>query len=93
MKKRLLNILAAVDLAAIGVWLISYIIAQAGIEAFSTVFLFAYIAAAVIVVVFTAASIVFLIKKKPCSKPLLISTYAVNIIWMIVFIAVITSIE
>lgn len=57
---------------------------------FSAAFVIVYAIAIITVLLHTIVSIVLLIKKKGCSLPLLISTYAINFVWVIILVMLIS---
>lgn len=92
MKKPTINILSAVDLAAMGLWAVTLtvsLITQSEIA--SVAFLIAYIITVIAVIAHTAATAVTLIKKKPYSKALIITACTVNTVWFLILILVIKN--
>lgn len=84
--KKALNILSAADLSVLVLWA-AFLTASRifpETEFFSVAFVIVYAIAIITVLLHTIVSIVLLIKKKGCSLPLLISTYAINFVWVII---------
>lgn len=87
--KKTLNILSVVDLSVLALWLISFIVARltaetAYADSFAAAFVIIYAIAAVTVVAYTITSIIFLVKKKKFSRPILIAAYVTNFTWVAV---------
>lgn len=91
-KKSTVDIFAFVDLSLLALWLISLLASKTEIEAFSVIFLFSYIAAIIVAVIFTVVSVAAAVKKKPFSKPLVVTTYIVNAVWVFILICVLKNI-
>lgn len=90
-KKRAADVSAIVNLSLIAIWCISLLASLTQIEAFSVIFLFAYIAAAVAATVFVVISVLSLIRKKPFSRSLIISTYVVDAVWTVILVFVVKN--
>ena len=92
--RKTINILSAVDLLSIALWIVSLVAARIlQKDVFSVIFLWIYIAALLIVFAFTVSSVLlFLLKKvKSYSKPCFYTAWVINIIWIVIFIAVIKN--
>ena len=90
--KKALNILSAADLSVLVLWA-AFLTASKifpETEFFSAAFVIVYAIAIITVLLHTIVSIVLLIKKKSCSLPLLISTYAINFVWVIILVMLIS---
>lgn len=92
--KKPINIISAVDLAAMALWLITLVISLVTQnEIASVAFLIAYIISAVTVIAHTVSTVITLIKKKPYSKALLFTACTVNTVWFLILILVIKNIS
>lgn len=89
--KKALNIISIADLSVLALWAafltLSKIFPET--EFFSATFVIIYAIAIVTVLLHTVISVILLAKKKNCSLLLLISTYAINFVWVIVLFALI----
>lgn len=90
--KKTINILSAVDLAAMAVWVITLVVSLVTQnEIASVAFLIAYIITAISVIAHTVSTAVTFIKKKPYSKALLAAACTVNTVWFVILILVIRN--
>lgn len=90
--KKTINILSAIDLSAMGLWLITLVISlMTQNEIASVAFLIAYIITVITVIAHTVSSVVTFVKKKPYSKALLITACTVNTVWFVILILVIKN--
>lgn len=90
--KKTINILSAVDLSAMGLWLITLVISLVTQNEIASVFfLIAYIISVVTVIAHTVSTVVTFIKKNPYSKALLITACTVNTVWFLILILVIKN--
>ena len=90
--KKLINLLSAVDLAVMALWVITLAVSLiTQNEIASVFFLIAYIISAVAVISHTVSSVITFIKKKPYSKALVFITWAVNTVWFLILILVIKN--
>ncbi len=89
--KKALNILSIADLCVLALWavLLAFSRLFPETEIFSAAFVIVYAIAIIAVLIHTIVSAVLLIKKKDCSLPLLISTYAINFVWIIILVVLI----
>lgn len=92
MKNKIFDILAAVNLAVLALWTAVLIAARlTQSDPLSIAFVWVTLAAIIIPVVYTVASVIGLIKKSPLDKKLLTATYVINFVWLIVVISVIKT--
>ncbi len=90
--KKTVNILSAVDLAAMLLWVIALVVSLiTQNEIASVVFLIAYIITVITVIAHTVSAALTLIKKRPYSKALVFGTCAVNTVWFLMLILVIRN--
>ena len=89
MKKNVYNILAAVNLALLGVWAAVLIAAQVTkSDAFSIAFVIVTAVAIIVPIVYTVISVIGLVRKAQIDKKLLAATYAINFVWLLIMISV-----
>lgn len=90
--KKTINILSAIDLSAMGLWLITLVISlMTQNEIASVAFLIAYIITVITVIAHTVSTVVTFIKKMPYSKALLITACTVNTVWFVILILVVKN--
>lgn len=90
--KKSVNILSAVDLAAMLLWVIALVVSLiTQNEIASVVFLTAYIITVITVIAHTIFTAVTIIKKRHYSKALVFGTCAVNTVWFLMLILVIRN--
>lgn len=90
--RKTINILSAIDLSAMVLWLITLVISlMTQNEIASVAFLIAYIITVITVIAHTVSSVVTFVKKKPYSKALLITACTVNTVWFVILILVIKN--
>ena len=90
--KKTINFLSAVDLSAMGLWVITLVISLVTQnEIASVAFLIAYIITVITVIAHTVSTVVTLVKKLPYSKALLITACTVNTAWFLILILVIKN--
>lgn len=90
--KKTVNILSAVDLAAMLLWVITLAVSLiTQNEIASVIFLIAYIITVVTVIAHTASTVKTIIRKSSYSKPLVFGTCAVNTVWFLMLILVVRN--
>ncbi len=90
--KKLHKALAIINLAVLALWVANLAVARiTENDALSVAFIFVTLAAIIIPAIYTAASVIMLIKKSPLNMKLLAAAYAVNFVWLIVVIYVIKT--
>lgn len=90
--RKTINILSAIDLSAMGLWLITLVISlMTQNEIASVAFLIAYIITVITVIAHIVSTVVTFVKKKPYSKALLITACTVNTVWFVILILVIKN--
>lgn len=90
--KKSINILSAVDLAVMAIWVITLAVSLVTQNEIASVFfLIAYIISAVSVIAHTVSTVITFVKKKLYSKPLLYTACTVNTVWFLILILVIRN--
>lgn len=90
--KKPLNIASIINLAVMGLWVVSLGLSQiVKHDVTAVIFLFAYIASVIAVAAFIITSVIILVfgKNKKFSKPLFFSAFAADVVWGIILAALI----
>ncbi len=89
--KKAINILSIIDLSILALWTVLLVLSRLFAETtfFAAATVIVYAIAILAVLIHTIATAILLIKKKKYSRPLLISAYLINILWVAILVAVI----